>query len=108
MYPFAASPCAVPSFTAARSTSPVESCGTPYTGREPGEKCEKCGVGTLVRRKDDEPEAIKNRLVVFQKQTAPVLAWYRSHEDHGARVVHIDAVGPMDEITKRMLKQIGR
>ena len=85
-----------------------DNCGTPYTGREPGEKCEKCGVGTLVRRKDDEPEAIKNRLVVFQRQTAPVLAWYRSHEDHGARVVHIDAVGPMDEITKRMLKQIGR
>ena len=85
-----------------------DNCATPYTGREPGEKCEKCGVGTLVRRKDDEPEAIKNRLVVFQRQTAPVLAWYRSHEDHGARVVHIDAVGPMDEITKRMLKQIGR
>ena len=29
--------------------------------REPGSACDKCG-GTLVRRKDDEPEAIRNRL----------------------------------------------
>ena len=32
-----------------------DSCQTPYKGLEPGTKCEKCG-GTLVRRKDDEPE----------------------------------------------------
>jgi adenylate kinase len=84
-----------------------DNCATPYTGRDPGSTCPKCG-GTLVRRKDDEPEAIKNRLVVFQKQTAPVLAWYRAHEAQGARVVHIDAVGNVDDVTKRMLKQIGR
>ena len=29
-----------------------ETCQTPYTGREPGTPCDKCG-GTLVRRKDD-------------------------------------------------------
>ena len=29
-------------------------CQTPYMGRAPGSKCEKCG-GVLVRRKDDEP-----------------------------------------------------
>jgi adenylate kinase len=84
-----------------------ENCGTPYTRREPGSRCEKCG-GTLVRRKDDEPEAIKNRLDVFQKQTAPVLAWYRAHEAAGARVVHVDAVGDVDEVTKRMLRLLGR
>ena len=59
---------------AARSTSTTtSSCGAsaaarcartarrPYTGREPGTRCDKCG-GKLVRRKDDEPEAIRNRL----------------------------------------------
>jgi adenylate kinase len=85
-----------------------DNCGTPYTGREPGSRCEKCGVGTLVRRKDDEPEAIQNRLVVFQKQTAPVLEFYRSQEDTGPRVVHIDAVGDVDEVTHRMLKSVGK
>jgi adenylate kinase len=81
-----------------------EKCQTPYTGREAGEKCEKCG-GTLVRRKDDEPEAIRNRLAVYQKQTAPVLDWYRRD---GTRVVTIDAVGSQDEVTTRALRAIGK
>lgn len=76
-----------------------ESCQTPYTGREPGTKCDKDG-GTLVRRKDDEPEAIRNRLEVYARQTAPVLQWYR---DHGTRVAVIDAVGPVEDITTRAL-----
>ena len=38
-----------------------ENCQTPYTGRDAGSVCDKCG-GTLVRRKDDEPEAIRKRL----------------------------------------------
>ncbi len=81
-----------------------ENCQTPYTGREPGSRCDKCG-GTLVRRKDDEPEAIKQRLVVYQKQTAPVLDWYRKS---GANVQTIDAVGTQDEVTKRAREAIGR
>ena len=81
-----------------------ENCQTPYTGREPGTRCEKCG-GTLVRRKDDEPEAIRNRLAVYGKQTAPVLEWYRTH---GAQVRTIDAVGTQDEVTARALKALGK
>ena len=81
-----------------------ENCQTPYTGREPGERCEKCG-GRLVRRKDDEPEAIRQRLAVYQKQTSPVLDWYRKN---GGSVRTIDAVGTQDEVTQRALKAIGR
>jgi adenylate kinase len=76
-----------------------ESCQTPYTGREPGSKCDKCG-GTLIRRKDDEPEAIRNRLSVYEKQTAPVLDWYRTQ---GTKVAVIDAVGPVQDVTARAL-----
>lgn len=83
-----------------------ENCQTPYRDREPGSKCEKCG-GKLVRRKDDEPEAIRNRLVVFQKQTTPVLEWYRSQEANGARVIHVNAEGKVEEITKFALKALG-
>jgi len=81
-----------------------ENCQTPYTGREPGGKCDKCG-GTLVRRKDDEPAAIRNRLAVYEAQTAPVFNWYKGN---GTRVVTVDAVGSMDEVTKRALKALGR
>lgn len=81
-----------------------ESCQTPYTGREPGEKCQKCG-GKLVRRRDDEPDAIRNRLAVYESQTAPVFDWYKRN---GTRVVTVDAVGTMDDVTKRALKALGR
>lgn len=80
-----------------------ESCQTPYTGREPGSKCEKCG-GRLVRRKDDEPEAIRNRLAVYQRQTAPVIDWYRRD---GGRLISIDAVGSTDDVLKRALSALG-
>ncbi len=76
-----------------------ETCQTPYTGREPGSTCAKDG-GTLVRRKDDEPEAIRNRLAVYEQLTAPVLQWYRTH---GTTVAVIDAVGPVQDVTARAL-----
>jgi len=79
-------------------------CQTPYTGRAPGDRCEKCG-GTLMRRRDDEPAAIRNRLDVYEKQTAPVFDWYR-HK--GTRVVTVDAVGGVGDVTKRALKALGR
>lgn len=81
-----------------------EKCQTPYTGRSPGETCEKCG-GKLVRRKDDEPDAIRNRLGVYDSQTAPVFDWYKRN---GAKVVTVDAVGPVSDVTARALKALGR
>lgn len=81
-----------------------ETCQTPYNGREPGGNCDKCG-GKLVRRKDDEPEAIRNRLTVYEKQTAPVLDWYVKR---GTRVVTVTAVGELSDVTTRALKALGR
>ncbi len=81
-----------------------EKCQTPYMGREPGTKCEKCG-GTLVRRKDDEPAAIRNRLGVYRAQTAPVIAWY---EEQGKKVQKVDADATVDEVTSRAIKALER
>ena len=79
-----------------------EKCQTPYTGRKAGTKCDRCG-GTLVRRKDDDPEAIRKRLDVYREQTAPVLDWYRKQK---VNIATIDAVGSPDEVTKRALAAI--
>ncbi len=79
-----------------------EGCQTPYMGRDPGSSCEKCG-GKLVRRKDDEPEAIRNRLEVYRRQTAPVIDWYG---DHKMKVQKIDADGPVDEVTTRAVEAL--
>ena len=79
-----------------------EKCQTPYMGREPGSKCEKCGA-SLMRRQDDEPEAIRNRLRVYRDQTAPVITWY---EEKGAKVQKVDADAAVDEVTSRALKAL--
>jgi adenylate kinase len=81
-----------------------EGCQTPYMGRSPGTDCEKCG-GKLVRRKDDEPEAIRNRLEVYRTQTEPVIDWYG---DNRMNVLKIDADGPVDEVTARALEALGK
>jgi adenylate kinase len=79
-------------------------CQTPYSGRQPGDKCDKCG-GTLIRRKDDDPVAVQNRLDVYSQQTAPVLSWYKKS---GAKVAVVDAVGSVEAVTKRALKALGK
>lgn len=80
-----------------------ENCQTPYTGRKVGDVCDKCG-GALVRRKDDDPEAIRTRLRVYDDETAPVLDWYRKNGD---RVAVVNAVGAIDDITSRALDALG-
>lgn len=81
-------------------------CQSPFTGYEPGAPCPKPehDGGTLVRRRDDEPDAVRTRLEVFRRQTAPVLDWYASA---GTKVATIDAVGSVDEVTARALSALG-
>ena len=79
-----------------------ENCQTPYKGLEPGSTCEKCG-GKLVRRKDDEPESIRNRLKVYQAQTEPVIEWTKQKK---MDLVKIDATGDIAEITERTMKAL--
>ena len=79
-----------------------DSCQTPYKGLEPGSRCAKCG-GTLVRRKDDEPESIRNRLEVYREQTAPVIDWVKEKK---LELVKIDASGDMEEISERALEAL--
>jgi adenylate kinase len=86
-----------------------ETCQTPYSGRPPGETCEKCG-GTLVRRRDDEPNAVRTRMKAYREQTAPVVEWYRKRSDgaNGTRLVTVNAAGPVDEITERVMRGLGK
>lgn len=82
-------------------------CQTPYTGRAAGEPCDKCG-GRLVRRKDDEPEAVRNRLRVYKAQTEPVIMWYAERQKTGAKLLPIDADGTLNEVTERAMKALGQ
>jgi adenylate kinase len=56
-----------------------------------------------VRRKDDEPEAVRRRLEVYRAQTAPVIDWYRRN---GTPLVSVDAVGTPATVTERVLRAL--
>jgi adenylate kinase len=86
------------------SRTVCENCQTPYTGRPVGGVCDKCG-GALVRRKDDDPEAIRTRLRVYDDETAPVLRWYQKAGD---KVVIVGGVGSVDDVTNRALRALGK
>jgi adenylate kinase len=43
--------------------------------RQPG-ICDRCG-SKLIQRSDDTPEAVRNRLQVYRRQSEPVLGYYR-------------------------------
>jgi adenylate kinase len=62
------------------------------------DKCDKCG-GELYQRDDDKEEAIKNRLVVYQSSTAPLIAYYTGK----GLLRAVDGVGSMGDILKRMV-----
>ncbi len=56
-----------------------EKCGSSYhvLYKQPKEegKCDNCG-GTLVQRKDDHPDTVKERLEVYHSQTEPLKEFY--------------------------------
>ncbi len=55
--------------------------------------------GELYQRDDDLPETIKNRLEVYEEQTAPLVAYYANR----GVLIGIDATGPVDDVTTRAI-----
>ena len=51
--------------------------------------CDECG-GTLKQRSDDEPETVRARLAVYERETAPLVQYYA---DRGV-LRNVDASGP--------------
>lgn len=55
--------------------------------------CDKCG-GELYQRADDQEATIRERLAVYNSQTAPLIAYY---ENKGL-LRRVEGVGPIDQI----------
>lgn len=56
-----------------------KTCHTSYTAELPPHQegiCDKCEGTEFIRRPDDEPEAIKTRLDIYNEQTKPLLQYY--------------------------------
>jgi adenylate kinase len=64
--------------------------------------CERCET-VLVMREDDKPETVRERLKVYQRQTAPLLDYYRKK----GLLVDVNANGTMEDVMKRVLQTMG-
>lgn len=60
--------------------------------------CSACGE-ELVQRDDDKPEAVRNRLHVYESQTAPLIGYYR---DKGL-LIEVDAIGSVEQVFGRVI-----
>jgi adenylate kinase len=79
-------------------------CGVNYSVATPpkyGWVCDNCG-GDVVQRADDTPEAIQKRLDIYERETAPLIAWYA---DRGL-LAEVDGLGSAEEVTLRLIAAI--
>lgn len=64
-----------------------------------------CSCGTaLVQRKDDRPETVKARLIVYRNETAPLIQHYREQD----LLTQIDADAGVEAVTGRVKKAVLR
>jgi len=66
------------------------------------EACKKAG-GELLQRKDDNEDTIRNRLQVYESQTAPLIDYYTKRK----LLVTIPATGEVDAVYSRLKTALG-
>jgi adenylate kinase len=79
-------------------------CGTNYAVQQPPRynwTCDVCG-GDVVQRDDDTEDAIRRRLALYDKETAPLIAYYLARD----LLVTVDGLGPPDTVTARLVRAI--
>jgi adenylate kinase len=79
-------------------------CGTNYSVDHPPTVdwiCDVCG-GEVVQRGDDTEEAISRRLNIYERETAPLIAWYRDRNE----LVTVDGLGSPNEVMDRLLDAV--
>jgi adenylate kinase len=63
--------------------------------------CDVCG-GELYQRDDDKEETVRERLAVYERETAPIVGFY----DERGLLATVQATGSLDEVTERALSAL--
>lgn len=63
--------------------------------------CDRCG-GSLIQRSDDEESVVKKRLDIYQRDTAPILNYYRGRPEF----FEVDASKEAEEVNQRVVSLI--
>lgn len=81
-------------------------CGANYSVDERpkhGWTCDVCG-GDVIQRADDTEEAITRRLDLYERETAPLIAWFTERD----LLVEVDGEGDPDVVSARLVKVVDR
>jgi adenylate kinase len=70
-------------------------------GLDVGDKCPKCG-GEIYQRDDDKPEAIRERLRVYNAQTAPLVDYYQER----GLILAVCAVGKIEAVNDCVMRSL--
>ena len=83
-----------------------ENCGDSYhvTAIPPKVEgvCDDCG-GKLVRRPDDEPETVKERLEIYHKETEPIISFYAER----GLLKPVECKSDVDDTLQAILRALG-
>ncbi len=66
-----------------------------------GENCKECGA-KLRQRDDDREETVRNRIRVYEEQTAPLIAYYTERE----KIVTVDGDQEIGDVTADIRKAL--
>ncbi|HKL25914.1 MAG TPA: nucleoside monophosphate kinase, partial [Desulfuromonadales bacterium] len=61
-------------------------------------RCDACG-GELYQRDDDREETIRKRLEVYERQTAPLIDYYRN----AGLLIEVDGMQQIEEVRETLL-----
>jgi adenylate kinase len=79
-------------------------CGANYSVSSPPTlnwTCDVCG-GEVIQRDDDIEEAIKRRLELYERQTAPLIDWYSKRD----QLAQVNGVGSPDAVLRRIVRAV--
>ncbi|HMK99099.1 MAG TPA: adenylate kinase [Acidimicrobiales bacterium] len=77
-------------------------CGTNYSLSAPPRvnwTCDVCG-GEVVQRDDDKEDAIRRRLELYERQTAPLIEFYEKR----GQLTKVNGVGAPDTVLRRIIR----
>lgn len=81
-------------------------CGAGYhdTHKKPKKDgvCDTCGSTEFSRRADDNAETVKNRLMAYYRETAPLLGYYFAK----GNLQSVDGMAQIDEVTRQIDKAL--
>ena len=79
-------------------------CGANYSVSTPPKvnwMCDVCG-GEVIQRQDDTEDAIRRRLELYERQTAPLIEWYESR----GQLAKVSGVGAPDAVLRRIIRAV--